>query len=210
MPRRKTFNDAEIRIIAAAQALFIKKGYTETSMREIAAEAHINRPALHYHFRTKDKMFQAVFGAILQKLAPQVLSIIMNQNETIGHRTEKVVDTYYDLFRKWPDLPLFVVREINRDADFLLLTLRSLHAESGFRRIARSLQQEMDAGRIRRIPLRTVFLTFYSLLTFPFLTRELSMRILRKEHESFDDILTEWRPHITHEMQHLLSTDPIA
>ena len=39
MPRRTTFNEAEARIIAEAQALFIQKGYTETSMREIAAAA---------------------------------------------------------------------------------------------------------------------------------------------------------------------------
>lgn len=208
MPRRKTFNEAEARIIAEAQALFIKKGYTETSMREIAAAAQINRPALHYHFRTKDRMFRAVFGATLQKLAPQVLSIVMNQDESIGHRTEKVVDTYYDLFRQWPDLPLFVVREINRDVDFLLLTLRSLHTRAGFGSIVKSLQQEMDEGRIRKVPLRMVFLTFYSLLTFPFLTRGLSMRILRKENESFDDILNEWKPNITRQMQHLLSLEP--
>ena len=119
-----------------------------------------------------------------------------------------MVDTYYDLFRQWPDLPLFVVREINRDADFLLLTLRSLHTRAGFGSIVKSLQQEMDEGRIRKVPLRMVFLTFYSLLTFPFLTRGLSMRILRKENESFDDILNEWKPNITRQMQHLLSLEP--
>lgn len=34
------------------------------------------------------------------------------------------------------------------------------------------------------------------------------MRILREENESFDDILNEWKPNITRQMQHLLSLEP--
>ena len=51
----------ESRIIEAAKQEFIKKGFEQTSMSDIAAVVGINRPTLHYYFRTKDKMFQAVF-----------------------------------------------------------------------------------------------------------------------------------------------------
>ena len=51
--------DLEKKIIEAAKELFIENGFAETSMSDIAAKVCINRPALHYYFRTKDKMFQA-------------------------------------------------------------------------------------------------------------------------------------------------------
>ena len=57
--------DLEKKIIEAAKELFIENGFAETSMSDIAAKVGINRPALHYYFRTKDKMFQAVFGNII-------------------------------------------------------------------------------------------------------------------------------------------------
>ena len=56
----------ESRIIEAAKQEFIKKGFEQTSMSDIAAVVGINRPTLHYYFRTKDKMFQAVSPRSLQ------------------------------------------------------------------------------------------------------------------------------------------------
>ena len=50
-------SDLEQQIIKTAQQLFIEKGFVETSMSDIAATVGINRPTLHYYFRTKDKMF---------------------------------------------------------------------------------------------------------------------------------------------------------
>lgn len=54
-------NNIENKIIETAQQLFVKNGFTDTNMSDIAAAVGINRPTLHYYFRTKDKMFQAVF-----------------------------------------------------------------------------------------------------------------------------------------------------
>lgn len=56
----------ETKIIEIAKQQFIENGFVETSMSDIAAKVGINRPGLHYYFRTKDRMFQAVFGDIVQ------------------------------------------------------------------------------------------------------------------------------------------------
>lgn len=52
-------SDLEQQIIKTAQQLFIEKGFVETSMSDIAATVGINRPTLHYYFRTKDKNVQS-------------------------------------------------------------------------------------------------------------------------------------------------------
>ena len=67
-------NNIENKIIETAQQLFVKNGFTDTNMSDIAAAVGINRPTLHYYFRTKDKMFQAVFGNIILSLAPDIHS----------------------------------------------------------------------------------------------------------------------------------------
>jgi AcrR family transcriptional regulator len=39
-------------------------------MADIAAEVGLTRPAMHYYFRTKERLFQAIFGDILMSFLP--------------------------------------------------------------------------------------------------------------------------------------------
>ncbi len=49
------------RILDTAETLFSRDGYEATSLRAIIAEAEVNLAAVHYHFRTKDHLIEAVF-----------------------------------------------------------------------------------------------------------------------------------------------------
>jgi AcrR family transcriptional regulator len=50
-------------ILQAAHDLFIRQGYHGTSMRQIAADAHIALGGLYNHFSSKEAVFEAVFLA---------------------------------------------------------------------------------------------------------------------------------------------------
>jgi AcrR family transcriptional regulator len=49
-------------ILDAAERLFGKFGFDGTSMREIAQEAGVAQALLHYHFKTNDGLFEAMFA----------------------------------------------------------------------------------------------------------------------------------------------------
>ena len=66
----------EARIVEAARALFIEKGYADASMSDIAAAAGIKRSTLHYYFRTKDRLFQAIFADIVREIFPRIQVIL--------------------------------------------------------------------------------------------------------------------------------------
>ena len=51
---------SQIRIIEAANHLFYTKGYNQTSVSDVAAETGITKGNLHYHFRSKDELLEAV------------------------------------------------------------------------------------------------------------------------------------------------------
>ena len=100
-------NELEYQIIETAKQLFIEKGFVETSMSDIAAKVGINRPTLHYYFRTKDRMFQAVFGSIVMSLLPKVQEIIQQELPFID-RVSLILDKYITLIPQHFDLTLFI------------------------------------------------------------------------------------------------------
>lgn len=58
MPKDKTENHEKI--MAAARAEFLKRGYIDASMRRIAADAGMSVAGLYKHFKSKEEMFSAL------------------------------------------------------------------------------------------------------------------------------------------------------
>ena len=194
----------ENKIIDAARAVFIERGYAETSMSEIAARVGINRPALHYYFRTKDKMFQAVFGNIVSSIVPKVFEALTHREKTIAERIEIIIDAYYALFLENPQLPMFMLRELNRDSNLLISTVQELNVVDTARNALASLQEEMNGGKLNKVPLQFIFYNFYSLLAIPFLTMDISSKVFGNNEEQFKTMLSDWKQNIIAQMQNLL------
>ena len=197
----------ETKIIEIAKQQFIENGFAETSMSDIAAKVGINRPGLHYYFRTKERMFQAVFGEIVLFLLPKIQDIVLQKDKPVTERVGGVIDAYFEVFSENPRLPLFVMRESNRDVNHLINTLADLRLERNFLEIARSLQDEMDSGRLKPVPLRFVFFTFYSLLIMPFVMKGLCASLFLEKGESFEEMFARWKPYIVMQMDNLLRVD---
>lgn len=194
----------EARIVDAARQLFIERGFVGTSMSDIASRAGINRPTLHYYFRTKERMFDAVFGGIVGTLVPRVKDIVLQPDRPIGERVASVVDAYYDVFGANPGLPMFIVREMHRDFDGVVRTIMEMRLWQYIESVRQGLQGEMDSGRLRQVPMRYLFLTFYSMLTMPFVAGNLCRTVLLYDGETFADLLAGWKPYIVDAMERLL------
>lgn len=194
----------ENKIIDAARNVFIERGYVETSMSEIANRVGINRPTLHYYFRTKDRLFQAVFGSIISSIVPKVFETLRQKEKSITERIEVIIDAYYELFIDNPLLPLFIMKELNRDADLLINTVKQLNVMDTARNAFNSIQEEMNDGKLNIVPLQFIFYNFYSLLIFPFLTQEISTKVFGNDKEQFKAMLSEWKRNIIIQMQNLL------
>ncbi len=194
----------ENKIIDAARNVFIERGYVETSMSEIANRVGINRPTLHYYFRTKDRLFQAVFSSIISSIVPKVFETLRQKEKSITERIEVIIDAYYELFIDNPLLPLFIMKELNRDADLLINTVKQLNVMDTARNAFNSIQEEMNDGKLNIVPLQFIFYNFYSLLIFPFLTQEISTKVFGNDKEQFKAMLSEWKRNIIIQMQNLL------
>ena len=199
-------SDLEQQIIKTAQQLFIEKGFVETSMSDIAATVGINRPTLHYYFRTKDKMFKAVFGSIVMSLMPKIQDIV-KQDIPFMERLSMILDEYIELFTENPDMPKFICGEIQRDVNHLLDAAKEMQFEETFLIIKERLLMEMEAGRLKKVPIHTIFITFYGLLTFPLITKNLITSIFLKDTTDFSVFMLEWKQYILFHLMNLLGIE---
>src|SRR5262249_31921060 len=60
MPRHR-FTDTRDRIEKAAMQLFVRKGVTETSVRDIARDVGLSEGALYRHFASKEELVWSLF-----------------------------------------------------------------------------------------------------------------------------------------------------
>lgn len=197
-------DNIEQTIINTAKQLFIEKGYTDTSMSDIASRAGINRSTLHYYFRTKDRMFQAVFGSIVSAFFPKATAIILDSDTPYMERISKILDEYMDFLIKNPSLPKFVCEEINRDVDNLIDSARFIGLDRLMMQAKDTLVREMEAGNLNKVDPQIVFMTFYSMMLYPFLAKNMLITLFLDKEENFQPLMQKWKSHIISQMKMML------
>src|SRR5438094_8613739 len=64
------------KILDAAEALFMEHGFEATSLRQITAAASVNLAAVHYHFGSKEELFQAVLTRRLDPMNQERVALL--------------------------------------------------------------------------------------------------------------------------------------
>ena len=100
---------------------------------------------------------------------------------------------------------MFILREIDRDADYLFTTLLSLKGESFIAELKCNYEEAINKGYIKNIPLIYVFYTAYGLMLIPFLTKSAAIKVIVKDGKEFEELLNGWRPIIENQLILLLS-----
>lgn len=71
--RGRAEKDTRNRLVAAAQELFLERGYEAVSIADILKKSGVNSGSLYYFFRTKEELLLAVLDWYLENLYPQVI-----------------------------------------------------------------------------------------------------------------------------------------
>lgn len=186
MDKIKTEN-TETEILIAAKEIFQQKGMSGARMQEIADKAKINKALLHYYYRSKQLLFEAVFKSAFSLLAPQ-LNKVLNDDSDLFEKIRKFTENYVSFVIKHPYLPNFVIQELNKNPEFV----QKLRSEKNFPSIEKFKLQVSDAinqGIIKQIEAEQLFINIISLNIFPFIGEPLLMALVNVDKESYNILL---------------------
>lgn len=186
MKKTKDIN-AESAILEAAKNIFLRKGMEGTRMQEIADEAEINKALLHYYFRNKQLLFEAVFKQSFLLLAPQ-LNDTLNSDSSIFEKIRDFCTNYNSFIIEHPYLPNFIIQELNRDSDFLIKIIDSDDFPS-LSKFQNQVDLYVERDLIKPINSSQLFINLISLNALPFLAAPLLKGFLKVDEDAYQNLL---------------------
>ncbi|MGA7307076.1 MAG: TetR/AcrR family transcriptional regulator [Rhodothermales bacterium] len=190
-----TSQPTEDKIFAAARDVFYEQGYDGARMQEIARRAGINQSMLHYYFRTKEKLFAAVFRIAAAEVLFKVLSVL-DEDIPLFQKIEQFVHSYIDVISDNPHIPAFVLQELRRNPD----RLKSVVGEGAKGRLSvlrRQVVEAVEAGEIRPITPGHLIANMLGLSVFPFIARPMLQTGLELDPDDYDAFLAERKEVVT-------------
>ncbi|RPJ41876.1 MAG: TetR/AcrR family transcriptional regulator [Deltaproteobacteria bacterium] len=103
---------AQDRILKAADRVFGEMGFDAATVRKIADISKTNKALIHYHFGSKEGLFESVLDHYFEELS-QNLYGAMIRNGPLSDRMERMFDRYLDFLEKNRNFVHIVQREIN-------------------------------------------------------------------------------------------------
>jgi TetR/AcrR family transcriptional regulator len=180
----------EKKILEAARTVFHKAGYDGARMQEIADEAGINKALLHYYFRNKDKLFEAVFVEALRRNMIPLMHMMMSADTTVEEKITNFARNYIETIRRNPELPGFIIHEINRNPQRLVENAKTEGLVIPQTLIAQ-ITEGVEQGRYNPVDPRQLVVSLVSMCIFPFIGRPMIQMAMQISEHDWDAFLEE-------------------
>jgi TetR/AcrR family transcriptional regulator len=183
-------SETETLILDAARKVFLENGFDGTTMQKISDEAGINKALLHYYFRSKDRLFEAVFIEAFSRMIPNLLKIFASEAEF----TDKIrgfVDTYISALQHYPQIPLFILHELHRNPGRIIELIHSTGMNPEV--VINIIRQEIKKGKIIDIDPSQLMVNMLAMCIFPFAARPMIQGFIFKNDEKVFDAFLEKR-----------------
>ncbi len=188
----------EEKIFNSARIVFQKKGFAGARMQEIADEAGINKAMLHYCFKNKELLFQAVFMNAFSQLAPQINGIF-NSEDTVFDKIKKFTHSYISFVIHNPYLPQFIIQEMNNNPAFVMSFLKNENRPNPTLLIAQ-IEREIADGIIKPVNPKQLLMDIFSMTVFPFAAQMMVKGIIQISDTEFNAMMEERKTSIAEQI----------
>ncbi len=179
----------EQKIKDAARKVFMTKGFSGCTTREIAKSVGINVALLNYYFRSKGKLFELILEAALSDFIEAMVEVF-SMDLSLEDKTRMLIDKEFEFLRKHPELPLFIHAGLNQESDNNFDQsnfLGRLHQTGIFEQC----EKAQEEGKMRKVNMINVTLLFMSNCHFPIMSKKLICGIYQMSDGEHDERLNE-------------------
>ena len=195
----------ERKILEAAGKVFMKKGRLGASMQDFADEAGINRTLLHYYFRNKEKLFDTIFAKVLGSAFPSMIKAFASER-SLMEKIKMFVNTWTDLLKENPYLPVFVIQEISLNPDRLAGFIKSVGLEPEV--ALKGIKKELESYGIGDMDPRHMIANMLGMVIFPYIGRPLFQKIaFNDDTEAYTQFLEDRREQVPRLIQLALQNE---
>jgi TetR/AcrR family transcriptional regulator len=183
-----TVSTTEERILEAAKKVFHSKGYDGARMQEIADEAGVNKSLVHYYYRNKDNIFQAVFEDAFTRLIARLNEIFFSEL-TFTAKIETFVGYYVTFLSQNSYLPLFILNGLYEKPGQLkkMLEKNQLSPELLLDKMRKQAKEELNLD----IDPFHIYINILALSIFPVVARPLLQSIFGFSNEQMTQFYEE-------------------
>ena len=189
--------DTEQRILDAAHIVFIRRGTAGARMQDIADEAGVNKALLHYYFRSKSRLADAVFQRVTSVIFLR-LSETAGSDAEIEDKVRRIIAIYIEQLSKTPYVPAYVISELNQHPERtrqFFDAVRPAGAPKGpppfLLKLGKQIDARVRAGTMRPISAGQFIANIASLCIFPFAAKPMICTLLDLDDRGFNAFIEE-------------------
>jgi TetR/AcrR family transcriptional regulator len=180
----------EEKIFEAATDVFLDKGMDGARMQDIATHAGINKALLHYYYRTKDQLFNAVFEMIARKMIKK-FAPVFDEKLSLEAKIRFFFKEHITFLQENPRLPAFLLNEVNRHPERVKNILKNIDMENVWKTFYEQNKEEMIKYNITLESLPQLMTSIAAMSVFPFAARGLIDAIFSKVGVNFNEYIEE-------------------
>jgi AcrR family transcriptional regulator len=178
----------EEKIFESATEVFIEKGMDGARMQDIADHAGINKSLLHYYYRTKDHLFNAVFemiaGQMFKKFAP-----VFDENLSLEDKIRFFFREHIAFLQNNPRLPSFLLNELNRNPERIKKLIQNIDINKLWTTLEKQHKEELVKYNITREIIPQLMTSIAALSVFPFAAKAIISGFMEKMGYDFDEYI---------------------
>jgi AcrR family transcriptional regulator len=178
-------NKTEQHIIDTAMHVFFTEGKLNATTQDIADAAGVNRTLIHYYFRSRDQLFDAVFEKA--RLAAMIESeAVLETTLSFKKKTEKLIDVFLKRLKKYPFLEIAITTGLNQ-----METAHPTNSPKHLQQFLKEIQVEMNKGTIQKTKPVHFMINLFSLIVYPFIVKPLNLQLFGLSEQEYEKIVNE-------------------
>ena len=183
------YSDTELKIRDAAKSLFLKKGYSATTTRDIAQESQINLALLNYYFTSKRRLFEIIMFETLYDFLNKMVEVYNDEETTIRKKIELASSKYIDMIIAEPLLPTFILNELkNNPTNFLKMPTAKVIMKS---QLISQYNDGVNKGIYKKVDSIHFITNILSLIVFPFICSPIIMKMEKLNKTDFNKMMNQ-------------------